>query len=114
MILDHESDSLNNVPDKAKQRINAIVNHSSDFEIMCNRSITSVANTLKNIHLNYDLFDEVFTTLYNDKSAVFEYCSRDFTINSVNNISHRYLLKEQDSNLYEAVYDKNVEDVFGK
>ena len=94
MVLDHESDALNNVPYKIKQAIQTIDNNLNYSAIMCNRAIPYFLNTLKKIHLNYYLFDEFSTTLINHKSAAFEYIFRSFTKPYPNNISQPVLLKE--------------------
>ena len=67
MILDHEPDALNNVPDKVKQKIHTIDKNKIDCAMVYNRAIQYVLNTLKNIHLNSELFCEFYTTFYNDK-----------------------------------------------
>ena len=75
MIIDSGLDALYNVLFKVKQLIHAIHNHDTYSSITYNRDIPSGVNTLKNIHLNYNLFGELFTTFYNEIISMFNYLS---------------------------------------
>ena len=88
MVIDHISDSLNNVPEKVKQLVHEIDKHNGCFSINCNRYISSAVNTWKKIHLNSNLFDEFYTTFYNDKNSVFKYIFKKVTSLYLNEISH--------------------------
>ena len=61
VVLYHEYNALNILPDKVKQLIQAIFNHSSDHLITCNSDIPYVVNTLNKNNLNYNLFCEFST-----------------------------------------------------
>ena len=41
--------------------------HPSDYVMAYNRDIPYAVNFLNNTHLNYNLFDEIPTTFYNEK-----------------------------------------------
>ena len=94
MIIEHKSYYLKKFSDKLMQLIHAIDKHTSDCKMLCGRAIPYVVDTWKNIHLNSDFFDEFSTALYNDKNCIFEYLLGKFTKHCVNNIAHKYLLKE--------------------
>ena len=51
LIIDPNSDALDNVPLKFKQQIRTIDKYGTDYSIPFNLSIPSSINTLKNIHL---------------------------------------------------------------
>ena len=59
VILYHRTYALENINLTAKQQIHKINKHPSDCYMTYNRSILSVLNTLKKIHLNSDLFDDL-------------------------------------------------------
>ena len=94
MILDKESDVLENVPLKVKQLIHAIDKHPNYYEMTCSRAIPYVTSTIKNIHLIYNFFDEFYTESYGEISAIFEYLFRIFIKFSITNIYHPELLEE--------------------
>ena len=73
---------------KAKQRIHAIDKHQNDYSMIWNRYIPYDVNTLNNIYLNSNFFDEISTTFYNKRSDIFEYLLRIIIKPSVNNIGH--------------------------
>ena len=56
VIIENESNVLKNVHLKEKQQINATDKHPNDYAMTRNRYILYVVNTLKNNHLNYNLF----------------------------------------------------------
>ena len=62
-----------------KQPIYVIEFHPNDYVTKRNRYISSVANTLKNIHLSSDLYEEFASTFYSDKTVFFRYLFREYT-----------------------------------
>ena len=71
LILGNESDALNNMHLRVKQRIHAIDKHPTKNAMLCNISVPSVVDNLKNIHLNSKNFNELFTILYNRRNKIF-------------------------------------------
>ena len=61
-ILEQASLALNNVPLKVKNFIHAINIFDSDYIMSCSTTITSFANTLKNIYLGGTILDKLTST----------------------------------------------------
>ena len=82
-----------------KQRINDVNMLNSDPIITYNAKITSVANTLKKIHLSTIILNELTSTCYDDKDDCFSFLFQQYTAISVKNIDHPALVIDQKSNM---------------
>ena len=60
MILDKKIDAIINVPKQVTQLINSDLLHPNNYIMKWNRAIPYVDNTLKNINICSDLYNEFY------------------------------------------------------
>ena len=107
-MLDNDSQSLDNIPLRIKQRIHSIDLFDSDYVMTWNVKIPYVANTLKNIYISTNILNEFTSTYYDDKNGYFAKTIQQYTSSSVNKMYHPSLIEEFKTNLYKSDYKYNL------
>ena len=103
-IINNKLYFLNKLPLKVKQLIHAIVNNPTYYSMMCKVDTLYIVNTLKKIHVNYNLFCALSTELYNKIRYILECIFSIFIKPSSNNIDSPAVLEERNSNFDKAAY----------
>ena len=113
-MLSHNSQNLNNIPNRAKQRIHVVDMHGNDSVITCNTMIPSILNNPKKIHLSTTIFNSYYSTYFDDRNDGFEVLYKQYTSIFVNNIDHPYLIKEFKQNKEMTDYERKLKREFYK
>ena len=70
VVLEQNPNDLKIISNEAKQIINAMYMHDSDYVMNCTTAITSISNTLKNVLLRYNLHSLYNQTKYNGEEEI--------------------------------------------
>ena len=106
-ILEHNSKNLSIVPNEAKQIINAINMHDSDFVMAFYTSINSVENTINKFHIVSDLNFGYIHNFYHDKQESIDYMFCQYIKPLLKDIDNTELIQEWKIYIYSGSYEKS-------
>ena len=108
VIIEHNSKHFISNPNDVKLRIHAIVEQKTDHVMACYIAISSVANTLKKFHIQYNFFTVYKQNFYHNKQDKFDEIFDQYYLPLLKYIDHPAFIQEWRENLDGAAYKNNL------